>query len=541
MWADAVVIGGGVRRWVGERFNRKLRLSRLSAHWFLQAAAAFAMVGAFAVIGQLSLWEYQLSREMDEADMLSRQLLRRAELSADYAVVALEDVFAHDFSACINDDKLQLDALVSSKGAVKDVAIIDNDVSIVCSSVDSSAMETVKSFVGRPSFSSRNTDISLRPGLDEGQGVFALLWRVSPSRQFLIVLNVDTLMFDVFPSKWRDHARAGIWLGTNAIIARFEPSLPLASDVREFWAQSERYPLSVRIEIADEVLTGWDSVAAVPGTIVGGLVGALVAALCVSLINRRYGALLALRKAMRLGEIQPYFQPVFALGSREVVGCEVLVRWIKNGRIKHAPDKFIPRAEEDGSIVELTEYLLVEALVKLKPVLMDKPAFSVAFNVAPHHFQEPGFIDWLSSRIASMKLSPTQIVLEITERQSFSDAAKGKEAVARAQMSGFKVALDDTGIGHNGLANVQELGSDIIKIDKKFVDLVGIDEAATAIVVMLVGLAGRLGLTTVAEGIESEVQLTELLRCGVNEGQGYLVAPPLPIQKFQSFLAQGSA
>jgi sensor c-di-GMP phosphodiesterase-like protein len=302
-------------------------------------------------------------------------------------------------------------------------------------------------------------------------------------------------------------------------------------------ARSDRYPLSVQLEIEEDVFPAWNALNATPGAIVGGLIGALVSALGLSAINRRYGALLALRKAMRSGEIQPFFQPVFALGSREVIGCEVLVRWIRNGRVKQAPDKFIPRAEEDGSIIELTEYLLDEALEKLGPVLAAKPDFGVAFNIAPHHFQEPGFVDWLSSRIASLGLSPAQIVLEITERQSFTDARKAKEAVGRAQRSGFKIALDDTGMGHNGLANVQELGSDIIKIDKKFVDLVGVDEAATAIVVMLVGLAGRLGATTVAEGIESEVQLAELLRCGVKEGQGYLIAPPLPIHKFQRFLS----
>jgi sensor c-di-GMP phosphodiesterase-like protein len=180
----------------------------------------------------------------------------------------------------------------------------------------------------------------------------------------------------------------------------------------------------------------------------------------------------------------------------------------------------------------LTDYLLGNALGKLSSVLRARPDFTIAFNIAPHHFQQDRFVDQLVEHLAPNGVRARQIILELTERQAFGQPHLARKAVLRAQAAGFLVALDDTGVGQNGLANVQELGSDIIKIDKKFVDLVGIDDTATAIVTMLVGLARRLGASTIAEGIESERQVLALLRCGVVQGQGYLVGRPVPVEDF---------
>ena len=98
------------------------------------------------------------------------------------------------------------------------------------------------------------------------------------------------------------------------------------------------------------------------------------------------------------------------------------------------------------------------------------------------------------------------------------------------------VSLDDTGTGHNGLSYVQQLGADIIKIDKYFIDRIGMDGAATTIVQMLVRLASELGMRTVAEGIETEQQMKALLDCQVDEGQGFLISPPVSAEEFLEFV-----
>jgi len=113
--------------------------------------------------------------------------------------------------------------------------------------------------------------------------------------------------------------------------------------------------------------------------------------------------------------------------------------------------------------------------------------------------------------------------------------------VAELRDRGFNVALDDVGIGHNGLSQIQALGANVLKIDKFFVDSISRDAAAHATVEMLVRLARELKMTVLAEGIETEEQRLTLTECGVTEGQGYLVSPPLPVDKFMPFVDERAA
>ncbi|TCR79610.1 EAL domain-containing protein [Rhizobium sp. BK376] len=492
----------------------------------------FAIIFAFAALGQFVVWQYQRQSELQEAAMLSDQLLRRVELSADYAVIALGDLLENEHYACSGDQEVEFGDFIKSKGAVKDVAIIDNKGNVQCSGAGNIGRPSVATFIPSPWYPARNPDMFLSAGPKESGNVFALLWRVTPEQRFLIVLNVDTLLFDVFPSKWRDNAEAAIRIGTEEAVARRNPTMLAGYQAKSFEARSDRYPLEVHLEIADSLFPTWRSYRAAPGALLGAAFGVMVFAISLLMINRRYGPALSLQRAIRHGEIQPFFQPVFKLSSGEIIGCEVLVRWTKNGKGRHTPDSFIPQAEADGTIVALTDYLLSDALGKLSAVLTARPDFTIAFNIAPHHFQQDWFVDQLVEHLAPNGVRARQVILELTERQAFVEPHLARKAVLRAQAAGFLVALDDTGVGQNGLANVQELGSDPIKIDKKFVDLVGIDDTATAIVTMLVGLARRLGASTIAEGIESERQVLALLRCGVDQGQGYLVGRPVPVEEF---------
>ncbi len=134
-----------------------------------------------------------------------------------------------------------------------------------------------------------------------------------------------------------------------------------------------------------------------------------------------------------------------------------------------------------------------------------------------------------------------QIIIEITERQPFEDILSAEIVIQKLRELGFVMSLDDTGTGHNGLSYVQNLGVDILKIDKHFVDLVGIDRVATKIVEMLVHLSYELNISTVAEGIETSAQLTVLKEMGVDKGQGYLIAKPLTPKMFMEAAELNSA
>ena len=181
--------------------------------------------------------------------------------------------------------------------------------------------------------------------------------------------------------------------------------------------------------------------------------------------------------------------------------------------------------------------ILTTALSELSPRLRADKAFKVSVNIVPRHLLSESFVDTLRRLVAEARVSPRQIILELTERNELPDLKKAASRVRELQERGFRVALDDVGVGHSGLSQIKALGADTMKIDKFFVDTITSGDSSTAsIVEMVVRLARELKMTVVAEGIETSEQLAALSACGVEQGQGYLVSPPLPLEKFDALL-----
>jgi EAL domain-containing protein (putative c-di-GMP-specific phosphodiesterase class I) len=197
---------------------------------------------------------------------------------------------------------------------------------------------------------------------------------------------------------------------------------------------------------------------------------------------------------------------------------------------------FIPLAESSGRIGPMTWHILSTALKELYPRLHEDKNFKLSFNVAPRHLVSDGFVETLRRIVLAARVSTRQIVLEITERNEFPDLDKAAALVRELRELGFRVAMDDVGVGHSGLSQMNRLGANTIKIDKFFIDTITQDGSAATIVEMLVRLARGLNMTVLAEGIETSEQVEALIACGVEEGQGYIVSPPLPFAKFDELL-----
>jgi sensor c-di-GMP phosphodiesterase-like protein len=179
---------------------------------------------------------------------------------------------------------------------------------------------------------------------------------------------------------------------------------------------------------------------------------------------------------------------------------------------------------------------LTAALRELHPRLRQDRHFKLSLNVVPRHLLSEGFIDKLRQVVFEEKVSPRQVVLEVTERDELSDVVKAATVVSELREHGFRVAIDDVGVGHSGLFVIKGLGANTIKIDKIFVDTITREASAVMIVDMLVRLARELKMTVVAEGIETPDQMSALISCGVEQGQGYIVSPPLPFAKFDQLV-----
>jgi sensor c-di-GMP phosphodiesterase-like protein len=209
----------------------------------------------------------------------------------------------------------------------------------------------------------------------------------------------------------------------------------------------------------------------------------------------------------------------------------MLARRIRADGTVIPPMKFIPLAEQSGRIRGMTWQILAIALKELNEHLRQNKQFKLSFNVVPSHLMSEGFVEMLRKVVAEAMVSTRQVVIEITERHELQDLGKAAEIVRELRELGFKVAIDDVGVGHSGLSHLKALGANTMKIDKFFVDTIK-DESTSRIVETLVRLAKDLQMTVVAEGIETEQQVQSLLACGVREGQGYIVSPPLPCARF---------
>jgi sensor c-di-GMP phosphodiesterase-like protein len=506
----------------------------------LVAIIGAAAGGFLAAWGQQSLVSDRNSRQLAE---LSSSVLHRAELAIDYAVIAIGDLVRAGTDLCSPGGTARLEALVFERGAVKEIALLDGGGETLCSTTASGRGLVAPRLDMAPLYPSRNTSILVQPAFDERSGMFNVLWRIDDTQTVAVLINVDILMFDIFPAVLREHAAAQLVVGGTDGVAAFGNRLDLqrAGPVSDFLAKSSRYPIEARLCVQSAALAAWNRDGGSVLIAIGAILGLALAGLAGKLAIRPPHPVEVLRGAIRRGEIIPYYQPIFSLGSGAIVGCEVLARWIRPDGTVVYPDTFIPLAESSGLVGAMTESLLATALRDLHAVLQADPAFKVAFNIAPGHFVGAGFLDMLDQTVRAAACAPGQVVLELTERTAFPDIGVAAEVAAEARSRGYRVSLDDTGAGHNGLTHIQDLGPNVIKVDKRFVDAVELDDGALAIIEVLVNLARRLGATLVAEGIETEAQRERLRRAGVDEGQGYLVARPMALAAFCTFLGEQPA
>jgi sensor c-di-GMP phosphodiesterase-like protein len=321
-------------------------------------------------------------------------------------------------------------------------------------------------------------------------------------------------------------------------VAGYRPdAAPRASaETVSFTTASDRYPLLSTIEVRAGSLSARHSMAYLLTMLGAALLGSVFGLLLASYLSKPRDPVAELDRALAAGEFKPYLQPTFNLKTGDIIGCEILARWEKpDGRLV-PPMSFIPLAESSGRVEKLTWQLLGTALRELQPEMKRDKLFKLSVNITPRHLLGDGFVEDLRKVVATSSVSTRQIVLEVTEREELADLERATAVVKELSELGFRVALDDVGIGHSGLSYIQRLGARILKIDKFFVDAITRDQSAVVVVQMLVALARELEMSVIAEGIEHQEQVDALLACGVEDGQGYLVAPPLSLDRFKQFL-----
>ncbi|MEA2444556.1 MAG: hypothetical protein QOJ12_1848 [Thermoleophilales bacterium] len=238
----------------------------------------------------------------------------------------------------------------------------------------------------------------------------------------------------------------------------------------------------------------------------------------------------SLRGALDRGELRLVYQPKVDLATERIIGVEALLRWDhpKHGTI--APMKFIPIAEQSGLIVTIGAWVVREACRTAAHWRAEfgRDDLLMAVNLSPRQLGAVGLADTVRLALADAALPAESLCLEVTESALMSDVASARETLAELKALGVLLAVDDFGVGHASLKQLKELlPVDILKIDKSFVDGLTTDTKDRAIVEAVIILAGSLGLSTVAEGVEHAEQAAALRELGCQLAQGYYFSRPV--------------
>ncbi len=240
---------------------------------------------------------------------------------------------------------------------------------------------------------------------------------------------------------------------------------------------------------------------------------------------QRPGLTAALTQALMAGAFDLQYQPVMDLVAGRCVGVEALIRWTDPVYGAVDPERFIARAERTGLIVPITRWLLRRVCRDFDGCYDFGPGFHLGLNIAPTHLADPGLEDDLQSLYRHPGLNGAQIMVEITERSPVTPQHRAMLDRLRAQ--GVSLAIDDFGTGHAGLQALLGFRFDCLKIDQSFVAAIGTAGDLPPIMEAIIALAHRLGLTLIAEGVETPQQRATLAAAGVRLVQGYLFSKPL--------------
>jgi diguanylate cyclase (GGDEF)-like protein len=240
-----------------------------------------------------------------------------------------------------------------------------------------------------------------------------------------------------------------------------------------------------------------------------------------------------LRTALANGEFELFFQPILNVQSRALICFEALVRWRHKHRGLVPPMDFIPLAEETGLIVPLGDWVMHEAC---RQAALWPDSIMVAVNLSPIQFKSPHLVGMIRDSLTEAGLPARRLKLEITESALLRDTAATLEVLDQLQQLGLRISMDDFGTGYSSISYLRSFPFDTIKIDKSFVQDIGVKPDALAIVHTIVDLGRALGMSVIAEGVETQEQFTALQAERCTEVQGYLFSRPLPAKDIPALI-----
>lgn len=246
-----------------------------------------------------------------------------------------------------------------------------------------------------------------------------------------------------------------------------------------------------------------------------------------------------LRKAWLNKELILFYQPKYCLKSKRIVGMEALSRWKVSSDKLVSPGEFLPLAEKLGLITQFDEWALNEACECLKKIRPKENDLVMSVNLSAKNFENIKLLDTIAEILRARQVLPKHVELEVTESTLIRNAAQAKKTVEDMCAFGLCVAIDDFGKGYSSLNYLKEFHVNTLKIDKLFIDHLGVDGKSKHIIKAIINMSHDMGIKVLAEGVEKQEQLEVLYHLGCDEIQGYIFSIPLPEEQLAKLLHEG--
>lgn len=248
----------------------------------------------------------------------------------------------------------------------------------------------------------------------------------------------------------------------------------------------------------------------------------------------------ALRHALKLQQLELYYQPQVFMPDRLIIGAEALLRWRHPELGKVSPTEFIPIAEYSGLIQEIGDWALRHAVRQARIWMKNGiTPLIMAVNLSAVQFRHPDLPDLVSRILDEEGLPADCLELELTESAAMHDPVDAIAVIHKLHECGVRMSIDDFGTGYSSLSYLKKFKINKLKIDRPFVRDIHTDQEDKAIVTAIISMAKSLGLKTIAEGVESDDQQAFLHEQGCHEMQGFIFSEPLPADQFEALLKQG--
>lgn len=512
-------------------------------------ARIFVLYGVFIIVGAIlpvavmsyMSWNKTVSQQQERLTGYADILLGRARLSVTQAVDALRILSQHEVAPCSADHIDLIRNLTANSSSVDAIGFFDGN-TLQCSSWGLVTKKIERSAVDYT--------------IPEGIGVVRRAVDTIAGGEPMMVLRLgpyDALMNIKRLSELVVNSQAQLVvadIGGKILAQRYSPDPALVQQIMAAPASGMNDDYIYAIAKDDHLM----AIAIFPRSVLSELwwdeqwvylpialcIDVLLIILIVRLWRRRLSPLAELQIGIKKREFIVHYQPIIDLQSGACIGAEALVRWVRPDGTIVRPDLFIPLAEENGVIVEITDQVIAAVVRDLTSLLVADRTLHIAINLSAADIKDGHIVPVLTRHLEHSGIHAAQIWLEMTER-GFMDITSARVTLDQVRSLGHATALDDFGTGYSSLQYLQGLPMDALKIDKSFVDTIGTASASSAVITLIIDMAKKLQLLSVAEGVETQAQVDFLREHGVDLVQGWFYSKPLTCREFIDYYARMKA